>query len=185
MPLAGFYLVRIIGGDALYLPSKFFWFTTFIIIQFTILIPLLAMKVLQWTHQIKSIELKELNERPLPLLIGLASVFALWIIVRHLPYHKTYYLFFITIMFSHAFSFLVSLVYKISLHAVAWGTLIGFFTAMGFRMGLPLHHFLSALILLSSIVLASRLHLKAHSLGEVFLGWGLSFVLAFMVMLVF
>ncbi len=185
VPIIGFYLMHMLGGYATYLPTVLFGFTVFSITLFTIIFPLISVIVLKQFGKITSIQLDERKERPLPLFISLISICVLLIVERRLFYPAIYDAFFASIAVSYGFSFFVSLNKKISLHAIAWGTLIGIFIGFSFRLGIALHFWVSLLVIVASLVLSARLFLRAHTLSEVLSGWIISILLGWLSMLIF
>ena len=167
IPLMGFLLLYYFSGYALYFPENIFWFSVLIIIQFTILVPIGTVYFLYWRKKITSIELSNLEERPLPLVINLVSYSISFLVFRYLNFPEIMVNFFAAIVISAAFSMFVSLSYKISLHLVAWGTLLGVMLAFSIKIGLELHFLISLIILLSAIVASARLWLNEHNLEQI------------------
>lgn len=180
VPLLGFLLIYMLSGYAFYLPEQTFWFSVVVIIQFTILIPIAGVYFLYWRKRISSIELNVLKERPLPLVINLVSYSVAYLIFRYLPFPKIIVNYFAVIVVTAGVSMVVSLNYKISLHAVGWGSLVGVLYALSLKIGIELHLMLSILIVSSAIIITARLWLKAHSWHEVYSAWLSSALIGFL-----
>ena len=182
IPLMGFLLLYYFSGYALYLPENVFWFSVLIIVQFTILIPIGTVYYLFWRKKITSIELSNREERPLPLVINLVSYSISFLVFRYLNFPDIIVSFFAAIVISAAFSMFVSLSYKISLHLVAWGTLLGVMLAFSLRIGLELHLLISLIILLSALVASARLWLNEHDLEQIIYAWISGALISFLIM---
>ena len=183
IPLIGFLLLYSLSGYALYLPKDIFWFSIMVIVQFTILIPIGVVYYLYWRKKISSIELSNRNERPLPLVINLVSYAVSFLVFRYLHYPDLIVSFFAVVVVSAAFSMLVSLYYKLSLHMVAWGSLAGILFAISLRIGIGLHLLLSLVLILTAIIASARLWLNEHDLPQITWAWGASSVLSFLLMI--
>ncbi|WP_237706134.1 hypothetical protein [Thermophagus xiamenensis] len=81
--------------------------------------------------------------------------------------------------FAVILSSVISIYWKISLHALAIGGVTGLILALIFRYGIDLLLLLSIMVLISGIVATARLYLKAHTPLQVFIGYlvGLGVVL--------
>jgi len=183
IPLIGFLLLYSLTGYALYLPKDVFWFSIMVIAQFTILIPVGVVYFLYWRKKISSIELSNRKERPLPLVINLISYAVSFVIFRYLHYPNLIVSFFAVVVVSAAFSMVVSLYYKLSLHMVAWGSLVGVLLAISVRLGIGLHLLISLVLILTAIIASARLWLNEHDLPQVAWAWGVSSILSFLLMI--
>ncbi len=153
----------------------------------SIVIPLLFLTTLKFTGFFSDFLLKTPRER-LFFSIVLLSVY--FIIIRKISqFHIFIELIpffigiFLAILFISIFNFFK---HKPSLHAMAFGGITGFFMIWGFYTKTPILQLLMALIMLTSIVLASRIFLKAHEIKEITIGFSagilaqlLSFILMY------
>jgi len=185
VPLAGFVLIYLLGGFTLFVPEAAFNFALIVIVQFTILIPLVSIYFLLWRKKISSVQLPLLKERPLPLLINLVSVALVFYILYKMGYPKMLVGFFVATALVSALAFFVSLFYKISLHMLAWGGITGIFVAFGFKTGLSLHLLISISVMISGLVASARLYLNAHVYHQVYIAWLVSASVAFIVFYMF
>ncbi len=171
VPLLGFLLIYMLGGYAIYMPNQLFWFTVILLIEFTIVIPIAAVYFLYWRKIISSIELDKREERAWPLVINLVSYAIVFFIFSYYPFPKILVNYTAVTAIIAGFALVVSLNYKISLHALSWGSLVGVIYAYSLQFGIELHHIVVILILVSSIVAASRLLLDAHRWDEIYSAW--------------
>jgi len=182
VPTIGFLLLYSLSGYKLYFPEDVFWFSILIILQFTILIPLGFVYFLYSRQKINSIELSELKERPLPLMVNLISYSINFLVFKYLHFPDIIINFFFALVSVSAFSTLVSLKYKLSLHMFAWGSLSGIILAFALKIGLELHFLISISIIISAFVASARLWLNEHNYQQILLAWISSSIISFLVM---
>lgn len=185
VPLVGFLLLYSFSGIALYLPEDIFWLSILVIVQFTILIPLSLIYYLYWRNKISSIELSVRNERPLPLFFNLISVTINFMIFRYFSFSEIITNFFGTIVLASALSFIISTMYKISLHMVAWGIMAGVIFAFSVEAGMELHFALSVILVITGVVATSRLWLNEHNYSQIAVAWIGSTLLSFFIITFF
>ena len=132
----------------------------------TYLIPLGILIILKGLKLIHSFKLHTIKERKIPLFTVLGNVLLRTVVFRDFG------------MLFYGTSFGLILVYlfsifniKVSLHLLSMGSIVGFFIIMGMEYMTPLTHILLILILFSGLLASSRLHLKAHTPKEVYLGF--------------
>jgi hypothetical protein len=79
----------------------------------------------------------------------------------------------------------INIKWKISSHSAGAGLLTALVMILAFKLGTPVPGYLIASILLSGVLLSSRLLLNAHSQAEVWSGYLLGFVLtgAFLILI--
>jgi len=183
VPLLGFLLLYSFSGYTLYLPEDVFWFSVLVIVQFTILIPIGVIYFLYWRKKISSIQLSVREERPLPLVINLMSYAVSFVIFRYLNFPHIIVSFFGAIVVSATLAMLMSLTYKISLHMIAWGTLLGVVLAFALGIGKDLHFLVSLIILVTGFVATARLWLNEHDLKQIGYAWLSSSVVSFLIMI--
>lgn len=71
---------------------------------------------------------------------------------------------------------LVSIVWKISLHTLAIGSLVGILIGVSARLHVDLLFEISTLIILAGIIAGVRLHLQAHTKAQVYIGFMIGFI---------
>ena len=150
------------------------WITTF-------LIPALSLFVLKMSGNITSLTLKNREERITP------------IIYTTVMYGVTTYLFGVKVELGPLISVLlgistlligltglITLFWKISIHTLALGGLIGMLMAINQNTSIPnITVMLSALFVLSGVVASARLKLNAHSPVQVYSGFVLGVFVSF------
>ena len=171
MPLYG--LLIIFSAPTLFGFIPFVQKKVIILILLTnnILLPLSLLPYLKWRKIITSWSLSDRSERIIPM--ALTSLFyfvTLYIVLKYrIP------VFIKTVILSTALlSFAVSLInfwWKISVHSVGAGALTALIFVLSFKMHTPLTIFLIPAIIISGLILSSRLWLNSHSPKEVWLGY--------------
>jgi hypothetical protein len=138
---------------------------------FTFIIPVVIITSLYFFRVISSIELEEMKERTMPLLFSAISYYALLYMLRKsgLP---AYFLYFIYgALLTLLVGLMINLVYKISLHTLAWGAAVASLVGLSLKMEIDI-----PLIIIFSVIIAGlagyvRLKLNAHNPTQVYLGF--------------
>ena len=171
MPLYG--LLIIFSAPTLFGFIPFVQKKVIILILMTnnVLLPLSLLPYLKWRRIISTWSLTDRSERIIPMaLTSLLYFVTLYIVLKYrIP------VFIKTVILSTALlSFAVALInfrWKISIHSTSAGALTALIIVLSFKMHTPLTIFLIPAILISGLVLSSRLWLNAHSPKEVWLGY--------------
>lgn len=146
----------------------------------TYLIPVLILVFLKALKLIKSFQVFSIKERKVPLVImififyALATIFSRLHQIRDLStlfYGTSYALFFVYLLFI--------LKFKASLHLLSMGSAIGFVLILTQLYSISVLPIISILLLLSGLLASSRLHLKAHTTTEVYVGFFIGFLTQF------
>ena len=149
----------------------------------TIVIPLLIFRVLQKLQLSSSIMMKNVKERRVPYIIGVALNLYITQFVFKENIELELHYFFAGITFSSiTFLILSYLNYKASLHAAAISGLTMFIAALSIHLQLNLIILISFLIFSNGLVASSRLHLKAHNTLELLIGFIIGLAPQFMMM---
>lgn len=151
----------------------------------TLAAPVVSILILYFSKIISSLQLENKEERKLPYGLTIFYVMLTYFILYRAPENSlspfVYSAIFGTLM-SLIVLYLSSPFIKISAHMTAWGGLAGFLTA--YLMDVDVSYgtlILVAVIILSGIVGASRVILKAHTNREIYMGFSLAFVIHFLV----
>ena len=142
-----------------------------VIIGFTFILPVSAMLAMRYFKLISSLKLEEMHERTLPLIVTSASYMALLYLLRRLGLPSYFLFFFYGAMITLIAGLLINLVYRISLHTLAWGSVAAALTGFSIRMGVDFLPLILAVILLAGMAGSARLILKAHTAPQIYLGF--------------
>jgi len=165
------------------LKLKFIIFS--IIFLGTFLLPMLFMPFFLYKKYIKKMEMKTRRERILPLVITFASFYLTYYYTNKLlplPLISRYLL---AGTLSVAFSLIVTIYWKISLHLIGVGGLLALATALSFRFSADFRLFYISIFLLAGVVGFARLHLKSHTSLQVYTGFIAGFLIVFSIMFTF
>lgn len=168
-----------------YLPFNVKKLLFLIILVNNVLLPLSLMPFFIHRKIISSWALSERKERNIPLIITTL----LYVTTSYIIFRFPIPLFLKSFVFATAFlSLLVTLInfwWKISLHSVGAGALIGIILLLSVKMLTPLEWYLIPAVLIAGLVLSSRLRLNQHSPTQVWIGvfTGFSGLILFMMLL--
>tara|TARA_B110000091_G_scaffold91454_1_gene99986 strand:+ start:1553 stop:2128 length:576 start_codon:yes stop_codon:yes gene_type:complete len=143
-----------------------FIFTTTYLVPLGILILLKGLKLIQ------NFQVHTIKERKIPLLLMILLFTVLGnILLRTIVFGDFGMLFYGT-SFGLIIVYLFSIFnIKVSLHLLSIGSMVGFFMVMGLEYMTAVIPVLLLLILFSGLLASSRLHLKAHTPKEVYMGF--------------
>lgn len=153
------------------IPGQLRQFILLIVFINTALAPALSMLLLKRTGVIGDLLLSERAERIYPVLLTSLFFFLTYYLLRQavLPSIMYYYLMGATL--SVVLTLLVTFWWKISIHMVSMGGLLGAVVATSIHLNLDLTGFILSGILLGGLVGYSRLRLRAHSPWQVYAGF--------------
>lgn len=148
----------------------------FVVFIATALTPLSIILLLLRNKSIKDkIVMEKRHERILPLIITSLFYYANYYLLATIPLHPVYQI--INIIFSIIIvvALIVSFFWKVSLHMIGWGALVGILIAFSLFMESNLLWYILGAICISGIVASARLILKSHHNNQVYLGFLMGF----------
>lgn len=144
---------------------------TYAIIIITILIPLISFFLLKNSGLVKSINLKEVEERKYPLMIQIILIFIIITRVFTKYHHPELYYFFIAVAVSSLVALILVIVnFKVSLHQMGIAGVTMFLIALSIRFTENYLFEISLFFLINGWVASSRLETKSHSISELIIG---------------
>jgi hypothetical protein len=168
-----------------YIPFKVKKILFLVVLTNNIFIPVSLLPFFRYRNLISSWVIESRKERIVPLLS--ASFF--YSITSVIMFRLQIPFFLKAFVLSTAFiSIIVTIInfwWKISLHSVGAGAIAGIIIMLSVKMMEPLTWFLISAVLISGLVLSSRLKLNSHNPAQVYLGFltGLSGMLIFMMLI--
>lgn len=159
-----------------YLPFQVKKIILFIVIINNVLIPLMMISYFRFRNLISSWTIEDRRERIFPLVTTtMFYAFTVYLIYRlHIPlFIKSY------IICSAVLVLAVTIInfwFRISLHATGCGAVTALVMVLSVRMQIPLTWLLVIVILVSGLVMSSRLWLRAHMSTEIWAGFFLGSV---------
>lgn len=171
MPLYGLLIIFLSPTLFWYLPFKVKKIIFLIILINNVLVPLSLLPFFRHRNIVNSLIMEERSERVIPLLAAslLYSITSFILFRLQIPiFLKTW---FYSISFLAILLLLMTLWYKVSVHAAAAGALTGTILALSFKMSVSPGWFFITSLVISGLVLASRLKLNSHNPLQVYTGF--------------
>jgi hypothetical protein len=143
----------------------------------TYILPLLILIVFKKFKLIKSFNAESIKERKIPIAMMIVLFYLLGNTLYGIPYLRDLgILFYATTLGLVIIYILFTFKIKTSIHLMSLGTTTGFFYLLHYIYNKNLLIVVICGILLSGILASARLHLKAHTQKEVYLGFVLGFI---------
>ena len=153
-----------------------------IVFVVTYIIPLITLVLLKTFGVINSFNLVSIKERKIPLFLMLIIFYFLGWLLYNIPvFTELGLLFFGTDLALLVIYLLFIFDIKASLHIMSLSSAIGFFLIFGNINSISILPLIAVLILLAGLLACSRLHLKAHTKLEIYLGFFIGFLTQFAV----
>jgi len=134
-------------------------------------VPLVSVLLLRGLNFIDSIFLKTQKDRIIPYVICMTFYFSVWFYFRKNHEISGLVSMSLAIFNASVFGFLVNIVMKVSMHAIAVGVMCTFVALMAFTDSVSYSFYLSIAILISGIVCTSRLIVSDHKPKEIYYGF--------------
>jgi hypothetical protein len=167
-----------------YLPVEVKKLLFLIVLVNNVFLPLSLLPFFMHRNIISSWTVNDRKERTIPLILTTVLYGATsFIIFRYqIPFFLKSYIF--SAFFLSLIVTVINLWWKISLHSVGAGALLGIVLILSFRMHTPLVEYLILVIITGGLILSSRLKLNYHNPQQVWLGFLTGFLglIAFMIL---
>ena len=165
----------------IFTPNNINYFTKAIVLGFifvtTYILPLFILILFKKLNLIKSFKAESIQERKTPVVIMIIVFYLLGSTFKKSPNLSDIgLLFYATCLGLICVYTLFSLKIKTSIHLLSIGITTGFFFTLTTLYNENLILLISLLLLLSGLMANARLHLKAHSEKEVYIGFFIGFV---------
>ncbi len=177
MPTIGMLLLFNSGTYLQFIPYDYKRVMLLIVMIITAAIPVLLMPLFRLKRLISSVEVSKRSERVVPLFFA-AILYSinLWYMYR-MQAPVTVILFMLGAALIVFFSWIISFFWKISVHMMGAGGIIGLIFVMIFRLYAHVNLFLIASILLAGVIGSVRIYLNRNSSEQVYVGFALGFIL--------
>ncbi|MBR8534749.1 PAP2 family protein [Carboxylicivirga sediminis] len=186
IPTLGLFLIFNIGGHFSYLPLDHKRIIYLIVFLSTCALPLSLMPLFMLLGVIKSIYMKNRQERILPTVFtGIFYCLGYFFLSRIPVVPSFIQSFMLATIIAIAIALLITLFWKISMHMIGIGGLTGALLALSFRFGLDIWILFSLAIIIAGMVGTARLYLKAHTPAQVHTGFILGGLVVFAGSLIF
>ncbi len=158
-----------------------------IILVLTFVIPLISIAMLKFTGAIGSFHMESRKERVLPfIIITIYYGVSVYLIIEKLPLNDMVQVILYAITLQLALLSIITIFWKISAHAIAVGSVLGFLC--GINLVLPDNELFIPIVIVSflcGLIMSARLLLNAHNPPQVYAGAFLGFFLSFSALLIF
>lgn len=143
----------------------------------TYLIPLVLLVLLKKLKRIESYELKNIQERKIPLLMMIGIFFLLGSALGSIDEMHYISILFLGNSLALALCYFVFLIHiKSSIHLIGAGSLLGFVLIYSHLTQTNLLLLIAVICILTGLIAHARLYLKAHTLKEIVLGFCIGFI---------
>tara|TARA_B100001142_G_C14322697_1_gene651053 strand:+ start:1029 stop:1631 length:603 start_codon:yes stop_codon:yes gene_type:complete len=185
MPIIGFYLSLQLIPNIGFAITNYLGFIYPILIFTTIIFPVISLFFLIKGNVISSFEITNYRERPLPLFITAISIGVGYYMLKHILVFsqilQAELLGAIIIIISAS---VISIYWKISLHMLGLGGLVGVFFSLNTLFG-GLSHIIIISVLFGGVLGVSRLNEKAHNTPQIYTGFLVGFLIESATILLF
>jgi len=169
---------------SLIIPYHYKLFILGIVIITTLLFPMLFIMMMLRRKIITSLQMETKEERIYPTAITAVFFFLCYYMLKQLQISYFFNLFFLGISFLTILSLMINFYYKISIHMVGIGGMLGAFTGLSIVLGVNMVYLIVMIIIIAGITGTSRLMLGVHKPGQVYSGILLGFVMMTLIFLI-
>lgn len=147
----------------------------------TFLLPALFIPVLYYFKVISNIQMNEKKDRSFSLIVtGLMYVVSYYFMSR-VAMPDILLKIVLATSVSIVISIFISFFYKISLHSLGIGGLVGFAVFLFTNYNIDMRLYLILFIIASGIIGSARLYLNKHKVNQIFIGWLVGFSCVFLI----
>ena len=167
-------IILLLSGITRFTPGNDLTFLT-ITFSMTFILPALIILMMKKWHVISSLEMEERDDRLAPLFVMILFVYATIKFFNKLQMFSIFSFYLTSVIVVTILAFVITIFWKISLHALGWGCLTAcLFIMTTVSMRMYLLYFLGSIVI-SGIVAAARLKLKSHSNAQIYSGFAMGF----------
>lgn len=159
-------------------PANLKFYLVWVVVLYTILIPLLSLGVLRSLGALTDWQVDERRERLWPLVIGIACYVLCALTMGKIPSAIFLRKFMIAAACCEGLCLVVTFYWKISLHLTAMGAVVALFVVMNLAGVGNLMVPLLAAVLCSGLLASARLYLGCHNGAQILAGFAGGFIVA-------
>lgn len=159
------------------LPERVRWSIVLLTLVNNAIVPAILIWIMARKKLISSVEMPIKEERTYPFLICAIFYASTFFLLRNLGLPRIYYLFVIGALLMSGVSLFINIFWKISIHMIGMGALVGGFLALSYRSLIDAPLLLIGLILAAGLTGFARLKLNTHSPAQVYIGFFTGLVL--------
>ncbi|HNX66307.1 MAG TPA: hypothetical protein PKH02_05455 [Bacteroidales bacterium] len=171
MPLYGLLIIFSAPTILYFVPLKIKKLTLLVIACNNIILPLSLILMLYSRGIIKSFQAREKKERTIVLIISTILYLVTTTLMLRLPIPNLIKVYFVSTTFVSFITLIINQFWRLSLHSVAVGGLLTLVCLMVYIFNVPVIWYISGMVLLSGLVMFSRLYNEDHEPAEVWTGF--------------
>ena len=185
IPIISFYLSIKLVPNLDFTIANYQNYILLILVICTIMLPVLCMLFLIKFDIISSLEMKEKHERPIPLLLtGGCLILSLKLTEKLLAFTPVLKKELVGAIIIILLASIISKFWKISLHMLGVGGLIGVLVSLQYLYG-GLSSMIIYFMLIAGITAMARIYLKAHNHSQIYFGFIVGFIIECVIILLF
>ena len=185
IPIISFYLSIKLVPNLDFTIANYQNYILLILVICTVMLPVLCMLFLIKFDIISSLEMKEKHERPIPLLLtGGCLILSLKLTEKLLAFTPVLKKELVGAIIIILLASMISKFWKISLHMLGVGGLIGVLVSLQYLYG-GLSSMIIYFMLIAGITAMARIYLKAHNHSQIYVGFIVGFIIECVIILLF
>ncbi|SMO87343.1 hypothetical protein SAMN06265379_11132 [Saccharicrinis carchari] len=171
IPTMGLLVIFSTQSHVTFIPFEYRRLIAIIVLISTCILPLSVMPLFLQVGIIKSMHMETPRERLIPLLTTAAFFMLGYFFLKKFQVPAFIAFFYLGTLIAVLLSLFISFFWKISIHMVGIGGLLGALLAMWLKYGVNTQLWMLAILLLAGLLGSSRLILGAHSPKQVYVGF--------------
>lgn len=176
MPTLGLLVIFSTQSHITFIPFEYRRLIVIIVLVSTCILPLSIMPLLLQLRIIKSMQMETARERLVPLLSTAAFFMIGYFFLKKFNPPTFITLFYLGTLLAVLLSLFISFFWKISIHMLGIGGLLGALLAIWLNYGITTHLWMLAVLVAAGLIGSSRLLLGAHNPKQVYAGFMLGVV---------
>ncbi len=184
MPTIGLLVIFSTQSHVTFLPFELRRSIIIIVLISTCILPVSVIPLFLQTGLIKSLQMETSKERIIPLMSTAVFFMLGYFFLKKFQLPAFIPLFFLGTLVAVLASLSISFFWKISVHMVGIGGLLGALVSMSLKYGVNTHVWLLIAIFVSGLLGSSRLAVGAHNPKQVYAGFALGLIIICLVVLI-
>lgn len=168
-------------GNFVYFNTQYKAYSILSVFILTAVIPFTAILILKKAKLVTSFQLEQRKERTLPYIFVILSYLATILFLYRIFMPLYVVALMVGVLISTIIIMLLNLKWKVSAHLSAIGGLSAAIVVVSYRLGINPVGLLSAAFVLAGLIATSRIQLKAHTLLQTLVGFGIGFIVLVLV----
>src|SRR6266542_262528 len=163
MPALGVYIILNSGTYAAFMPPGYKNIILIVVLTCTFGLPLAFVPLIYYRKLTTSLELKQNQERTIPLIVTTSFFFLSFYLLRRMGVPVLIQSFLLACTFAVSLSIFITMKWKISAHMIGIGGIVGLIISLSVLYSANMMLYLLLAVLMSGFIGFSRLSLNAHT----------------------